>query len=270
MGSINPRLQACRKIRPTLWQHLLPAPNPGGHKYDRGHALVHGALELTGATHLSSAACSRIGAGLVTVVAPEKSDIYRAILPPDIMVREKAGKDLKKVSAVLAGPGGASKGQRKSAIENPWGAACILDANAIPVAKNGRYPQLPANTVLTPHDGEFAKAFPHLAGERRDKALEAAKLSGAIMVLKGMTTVIAAPDGRLVINEHASPWLAKAGTGDVLAGMIAGLIAQGMEPFDACAAACWVHGEAGIRIGPGLIASDIEKLLGTLIKELLT
>ena len=205
----------------------------------------------------------------MTVIAPEKSDIYRTILPPDIMVRESAGKDLKKVSAVLAGPGGASKGQKKSAIENPWGAACILDANAIPLAKDGSYPALPASTVLTPHDGEFAKAFPHLTGERRDKAQGAAKLSGAIVVLKGMTTIIAAPYGRLVINEHASPWLAKAGTGDVLAGMITGLIAQGMAPFDACAAACWIHGEAGKRIGPGLVAGDIEKMLATLLKELL-
>lgn len=254
---------------PELWQHLVPKPTVDGHKYDRGHAIIHGALELTGATHLASAACNRVGAGLITVIAPKKSDIYRTILPPDIMVREKTGKNLKKVTAILAGPGGASKDQQKKAIRNPWGAACILDANAIPLAKNDHYPHLPANTVLTPHDGEFSKAFSDLTGERHDKALAAAKLSGAIVVLKGMTTLIAAPDGRLVVNEHGSPWLAKAGTGDVLAGMITGLIAQGMGPFDACAAACWIHGEAGIRIGPGLIASDIERMLTTLLKELL-
>jgi len=254
---------------PGLWQHLLPLPEPSGHKYDRGHALVHGAFELTGATYLASAACSRIGAGLVTVIAPKQTEVYRAILPPEIMVRKKIDEHLRRVTAILAGPGGASKSQQRNAIENPWGAACILDANAIPLAKDGSYPVLPANTVLTPHDGEFARAFPALTGERREKAIAAAVLSGAIIVLKGMTTIIAAPDGRLVLNEHGSPWLAKAGTGDVLAGMITGLAAQGMELFDACATACWIHGEAGIRIGPGLVASDIEKVLGTLLKELL-
>ena len=178
-----------------------------------------------------------------------------------------AVRDIKKVTAVLAGPGGASAGQSKDAIHNCHDAPCVLDANAMPVFSDDVYPLANKRTILTPHDGEFAKTFPMIGGTRQEKAIGAAKTTNAIVVLKGSQTVIAGPDGRCIINEHASPWLAKAGTGDVLAGMITGLVAQQMPLFEACAAACWIHGEAGRRIGPGLIASDIEKALGQILAE---
>ncbi len=252
---------------PKIWKHLLKAPDSDAHKYDRGHALIHGAFELTGATHLAASACSRIGAGLTTVVAPETADLYRTILPPDIMVRNKAGDELKRVSAILAGPGGAHKDQIAEALHNPYGASCILDANAIPAVNEGLYPFALAQNILTPHEGEFARAFPMLSGERAEKAVSAAKITGCIIVLKGKETIIAHPDGRSIANQHASPWLAKAGTGDVLAGMITGLAAQGLPLFEVCAAACWLHGEAGKRIGAGLVASDMEKILGAILQD---
>lgn len=255
---------------PDLWKHLLPRPAEDSHKYQRGHALVHGAVELVGATHLAASACSRIGAGLTTVIAPEKTEIYQSILPPDIMVRGHIDVKVKNVSAILTGPGGATKEQIDATINNTFGAICILDANAIPVSNNNQYPKLKNPTILTPHEGEFSKAFPFLTGERLECAIAAAKFSKAIVVLKGRHTIIADLSGRYLINDHASPWLAKAGTGDVLAGMITGLAAQSMGLFEACAAACWIHGEAGLNIGPGLIASDIEKSLANILKRLLS
>lgn len=254
---------------PDLWKHLLPRPTLESHKYQRGHALIHGAIALVGATHLAASACNRIGAGLTTVIAPEKIELYQSVLPPDIMVRGHIDVGVKNVTAVLAGPGGATEEQIDATINNTFGAVCILDANAIPISNNKQYPKLKNPTVLTPHEGEFSKAFPFLKGERLDRAIAAAKFSKAIVVLKGRHTIIADPSGRYLINDHASPWLAKAGTGDVLAGMITGLAAQGMDLFEACAAACWIHGEAGLNIGPGLIASDIEKSLANILKRLL-
>lgn len=256
---------------PDLWQALLPRPQSAGHKYDRGHAVILGANELTGATRLCATACSRMGAGLVSVIAEQRGDIYRTTLDPDIMVTEDADAKLRKVSVVVAGPGGASESQRELIWRNPRGAARVLDANAVPGVDseaNG-FSMLDARTILTPHEGEFSRAFPDLVGSKARKALAAAEGSGAIIVLKGEDTAIASPDGRCVMNRHASPWLAKAGTGDVLAGMIAGLVAQHMEPYEAACAAVWMHGEAGRRIGPGLIAGDISGQIAGILADLL-
>ncbi|MGB7334332.1 MAG: NAD(P)H-hydrate dehydratase [Salaquimonas sp.] len=255
------------KNSPELWQPFLPIPTLDGHKYDRGHAIILGASSLTGATRLAASACSRMGAGLTTVISNQQASVYRLALPADIMVRETISNDIKKVSVLLAGPGGTNEEQRKLIANNPWQCPLVLDANAIPV--DGNFAGLNDNCVLTPHEGEFEKAFGNFGKYRIEKTLEAAKLSGAIILLKGMQSIIASPDGRVVANDHASPWLAKAGTGDVLAGMITGMIAQKMEPFWATCAAVWMHGEAGRRIGPGLIASDIENELRFILKKIM-
>ena len=252
---------------PDLWRHLLPVPRPDGHKYDRGHAVILGANELTGATRLCTSACSRMGAGLVSVLAEERADLYRSCLEPDIMVTAADNTRLKKVSVMLAGCGGVSASQKAFALDNPFDCDRVLDANAIPM--DGDFSTLDERTILTPHEGEFSKAFPDLTGRMSQQALEAAKRSNCIVVLKGAETVIAAPDGKWVINRHASPWLAKAGTGDVLAGMIAGLVCQHMPLFEAACAAVWLHGEAGKRIGPGLIAGDINGQIPALLSEYL-
>ncbi|MEZ5880836.1 MAG: NAD(P)H-hydrate dehydratase [Nitratireductor sp.] len=254
---------------PSLWRHLLPRPATDGHKYDRGHAVILAADELTGATRLAATACSRMGAGLVTAISPARADFFRAVLPPDIMVRGRFDPAMRGITAVLAGPGGGDAAAQLPDMAEPF--FRILDAGALPEA--GNYETIDAMTVLTPHDGEFSRAFPDATGERTERALAAARACGGIVVLKGAETVIAAPDGQLAVNRHASPFLAKAGTGDVLAGMICGLLAQcdpsgGKAMFEMVCAAVWMHGEAGIRIGPGLTASDLEGALPAILRDL--
>ena len=153
----------------------------------------------------------------------------------------------------------------KSVLDFGPDCARVLDADAIVSKLSG----LDENCILTPHQGEFERAFGRLEGSRSEQAQAAARLSGALVVLKGAETIIAHPDGRFAINTHASPWLAKAGTGDVLAGMIAGLLAQGMPSFESALAAVWIHGEAGIEIGPGLIAGDIPEAIPGILRKLL-
>lgn len=252
---------------PDIWLSEFPYPKRDEHKYDRGHALIYAAPKLTGATRLAATACSRIGAGLVSVLAPTNSDTYRTTLPADIMVREEMPIDRSKINVVLGGSGGMLVEHRDALLDNIFKTPRIFDADAIPGSAD--FPFLNENCVLTPHQGEFARAFPDYSGSREDKASDASKNSGAIIVLKGPTTTISHPDGRLIVNDHASPYLAKAGTGDVLAGMIAGLIAQKMPVFEACCAAVWIHGDAAIRFGPGMVASDIPELIPKILSVLL-
>jgi ADP-dependent NAD(P)H-hydrate dehydratase / NAD(P)H-hydrate epimerase len=241
------------KNSPKLWKSLFPRPSVEGHKYDRGVAAIYGAPALTGATRLAASACARIGAGLVNVVsAAERADVYRASLPAHILVRDLEWDDAR-ISARLYGCGGLPAGV-KIRFDRP----CVLDAEGV-LALSGQ--PVSGVGVLTPHEGEFAKVFPDLEGSREARAAEAAARSGAVIVLKGARSVIAAPDGRLVVNDHASPFLATAGTGDVLAGMIAGLLAQGMPAFEASCAAVWLHGDAALRFGPGLVAEDLVAVL---------
>lgn len=251
---------------PALWRDDFPRPNTDGHKYDRGHALICGAPSLTGATRLAATACSRIGAGVVSVWAPSNGDIFRSTLPADLMVQEKMPSDRSKVNVVLGGSGGLLPEHRDALLDNVFGSTRVFDADAIPHADD--FTSLDENCVLTPHAGEFNRAFGKLDDGLAGAAGTAARRSGAIMVLKGPQTMIAHPDGRLVQNAHASPYLAKAGTGDVLAGMIAGLIAQKMPIFEACCAAVWIHGEAAILFGPGLVASDIPDLIPSILRDI--
>lgn len=239
---------------PDLWRDDLPVKTGDRHKYDYGHALIYGAPKLTGATRLAASACARVGCGMVSVLSPkERADVYRASLPAHIVVRE-LGEEFhrNKVSALLYGPGGLS--------QNPdFGAdiPTVMDADALKDLPS----ELPPHFALTPHMGEFSRCFPDLTGTPPEKAAEAAKQRGCIIVLKGAQTVIAAPNGSAFVNKHTSAWLATAGTGDVLAGMITGLLAMGMPPFKAACAAVWLHGEAAIKAGPHLVASDLEQIL---------
>lgn len=249
---------------PELWLAAFPRPSDDGHKYDRGHVQIAGSQALTGATRLAAIAAARIGAGLVTVIGGKKSDIYRIALPPHILVKDRIDYDQDKITASLVGPGGhPAKADIKRRF--PTRHALILDADEIGA---GRFP-VDDYCVLTPHEGEFAKAFPYMTGTREERAVAAALKTGTTVVLKGAQTVIAAPDGQVVVNTHASPYLATAGSGDVLAGMIAGLSAQAMHPFIASCAAVWIHGEASRWIGPGLVASDLPDLLPGVLARLL-
>ena len=240
---------------PDLWLASFPRPGTDDHKYHRGHAVIFAAPELTGATRLSAEAAARIGAGLVSVLAAEREDVYRAALMPDIMVKNARLAEIRKQTAVLIGPGGVHPSALDDVTSGEALDMLVVDADAIAEARALR-PHA-RQMILTPHEGEMSRSFPDLAGSREDRALAAAKALSAIVVLKGARTLIASPDGGLIANTHASPWLAKAGTGDVLAGFITGLAAQGMAPALACACAVWIHGDAARRIGPGLLASDL-------------
>ena len=252
---------------PSVWLDVFPRPALEGHKYDRGQAVIFGAPLLTGATRLAAGGCSRMGAGLVTVVARGNGDIYRTTLDADIMVSDGRSMNAAKVSVVLGGCGGMHDEDYHALLGNRYECARVFDAGAIPHAQD--FFRLDERCVLTPHGGEFARRFPQFSGDKVEMAVGAAKTSGAIVVLKGAETVIADPDGRVVVNDHASAYLAKAGTGDVLAGMITGLIVQGMPIFEACCAAVWMHGDAGIRFGPGLIAPDVIDLIPAILADIL-
>ncbi len=243
---------------PDLWTHLIPVKTDESHKYKHGHVVIYGAPELTGATRLAASACSRMGAGLVTVLAnPNIANVYRTALPPHILVRDDLNWFDERVSAKLYGPGGLSvEPDFKSNLP------IVLDADAL----SNLPKKLAPNYILTPHEGEFERAFPDIKGARAEKAIEAAQTINAHIILKGAQTIIAAPDGNCVMNDHASPWLATAGTGDVLVGMVAGLIAQDMPVFEACCGAVWIHGDCGRRFGPGLVASDLVDTIPAALK----
>ncbi len=202
-----------------------------------------------------------MGAGLVSVISTEVSaPIYMAALPAHIIVRDDVRWNDSRVTARAYGSGGMSRG-----VKIRFNRPCVLDADALVCMPD----HMNDTCVLTPHEGEFANVFPNInKGSREERALAAAQKCGAIIVLKGQGSVIAHPDGRVCVNNHDSPHLASAGTGDVLAGMICGLLAQGMPAFEAACAGVWIHGEAGCRIGAGLVASDIELVLGQILTEL--
>lgn len=235
---------------PKLWQDLMPHKEVDQHKYDHGHALIYGAPEMTGATRLVASACAQIGTGLVSVLCTKESyDIYRKTLPAHIITRNDLSYMDDKVTARLYGSGGLP-----CPIDFDTNLPTVLDADALSALPKA----LSNNYILTPHEGEFKRAFPDINGSREEKALKAAKRTKAIIVLKGAETFIAHPDGKqLVKNTHATPWLATAGSGDVLAGMITGLIAQKMPLFEAACAAVWLHGEVGIKAGDYLTALDL-------------
>lgn len=273
---------------PALWRSHWSVPRADGHKYDRGHAVVvSGPAHATGAARLAAGAALRVGAGLVTVAAPPDAVPINAAHLTAVMVRGfegAAGLDHfladRRYNSVVIGPGlGADAGTRALVATVLGGErGVVLDADALtahrddPSALFGRIAGRLRATVMTPHAGEFARLFPDLAADpalpKTDRARTAAARSGAVIVLKGADTVIAAPDGRLAINENAPPWLATAGSGDVLSGLIGGLVAQGMPAFEAAAMAVWVHGAAGDAVGPGLIAEDLAPAVRGVVAKL--
>ena len=264
---------------PDLWLDAYPWPKLTGHKYSRGHAVVAGGAEMTGAARLAARAGLRMGAGLVTIAAPtEAMAVYRSVIggilttAADDEASFAAFLADRRRNAVLVGPGnGVHDGTRANVLAAlATGKACVLDADALTVFQDdpdSLFQAIADPCVLTPHDGEFARLF-DAAGDRLTRARAAAERSGAVVLLKGGDTVVAAPDGRAVINTNAPAELATAGAGDVLAGMVLGLLAQGMSAFDAACAAVWCHGAAAARFGPGLIADDLDGLIPAVLLHL--
>jgi NAD(P)H-hydrate epimerase len=276
----------------ALWRY--PWPKMGGHKYDRGHCLVvSGPAHATGAARLAARGALRIGAGLVSVAAPAGAMAVNAAQLTAIMVKQADGAaelaallgDARR-NAVVMGPGLGVGGETREMVAAALaaGPAVVLDADALssfqddPDALFARLhnPVSHKRCVLTPHAGEFARIFPDLLEDAASKvaaARAAAARSGAVVLLKGADTVIAAPppedaEGRAAINTDAPAWLATAGAGDVLAGFVGGLLAQGMAPFEAACAAAWLHGAAAAAFGPGLIAEDLPEVLPRVLAQL--
>lgn len=275
---------------PMLWGSRFPIPKPEGHKYSRGHAaVVSGGPSTTGAARLAARGALRAGAGLVTIASPRDALAVNATASLAVMVRPVDGAGAlaefladKRRNAVVLGPGGgvgaAMRDQVRAALQSET--AVVLDADALTsfaddperlfadiAARGGR------NTVLTPHEGEFSRLFSQIKNNsevhgKLEKARAAARASGAVVLLKGPDTVVAAPEGRASIGDNAPAWLATAGSGDVLAGMIAALLAQGMPAFEAASAAVWLHGEAAGACGPGLISEDLPEALPGVYRRL--
>jgi hydroxyethylthiazole kinase-like uncharacterized protein yjeF len=275
---------------PALWRRLLPVPQLTGHKYDRGHAVVlSGPSWSTGAARLAARGALRAGAGLVTIASPREALPINAAANLAIMVRPVDGAgdlnallDDRRLNAVALGPGlGVGEGTCTLALAALAGdRAVVLDADAL--TSFAADPQRLARTllgrgrratILTPHEGEFARFFNALdvrtkAGSKLQRARLAAALTGAVVILKGGDTVVAAPDGRAALAANAPAYLATAGAGDVLTGITAGLLAQGMPAFEAACAAVWLHGEAAVAFGPGLIAEDLPETLPRVYRAL--
>jgi NAD(P)H-hydrate epimerase len=264
---------------PSLWQGDLPRLEAGGNKFSRGHALLFGGYPMTGAARMAARAAARAGAGLTSIAVAEVAlPIYAGALT-SIMVRPLSRpEDVahlladSRYTALLIGPGaGVNETTRTRALAMlATRRAVLLDADAISVFADrpaALSEAIKGPCILTPHEGEFARLF-DATGDKLRRTRAAAQASGAIIVLKGTDTVIAAPDGRCVVNTNAPASLATAGSGDVLGGIMLGLMAQGMNAFLAAAAGVWLHGAAAADFGPGLLAEDLADLLPGVFRRL--
>jgi ADP-dependent NAD(P)H-hydrate dehydratase / NAD(P)H-hydrate epimerase len=275
---------------PQVWRNSFAVPRVDGHKYARGHTIVvSGDIAATGAARMSARACLRAGAGLVTVASPRDALAINAaalaavmVRPIDTVVEFAELLADKRLNSCVIGPG-AGVGQRTrdfvlTALSA--GRGLVLDADALTSfadAPDRMFAAIRAShdsqVVLTPHEGEFPRLFSDISNKhpfrsKLERVRAAAERSGAICLLKGPDTVVASPRGRATIAANAPPWLATAGAGDVLSGIIAGLLAQGVPAFEAASMGVWMHGEAAREAGPGLIAEDLPEVLPAVFRHL--
>ena len=259
------------KIKPDIWKNALPVLQKDANKYARGHVIVLGGTDMTGAARLAAEASMRAGCGVCTIVSSE--DVKAIYLEGSAHIMFESYKDLsefpahlsdKRRNACIMGPGAGRKkdAELRDAVTKTLHLkkSIVLDADALNVFEgrgDALFSALHAQCVLTPHEGEFARLFPDLKGSPEERAAQAAHITKAVVLLKGAETILCAPTGETIINDHSTPYLATAGSGDVLAGIIGGFLSQSMTPFMASAAASWIHGEAAILFGPGLTAPDI-------------
>jgi hydroxyethylthiazole kinase-like uncharacterized protein yjeF len=275
---------------PAFWRGSYPVPQTDGHKYSRGHvAVVSGGLAATGAARLAARGALRAGAGLVTLASPRDALAVNASALMAVMVRAvdtvvefaEMFAD-KRFNACVIGPGAGVGERTRDFVLTTLSAkrAVVLDADALTsfagspeqlfeAIRHSSDPQV----VLTPHEGEFPRLFSDISNKhpfrsKLERVRDAAERAGGVVLLKGPDTVVASPDGRATIAANAPPWLATAGAGDVLSGMIAGLLSQGVGAFEAASIAVWMHGEAAREAGPGLIAEDLSETLPAVTRRL--
>ncbi|HLG84232.1 MAG TPA: NAD(P)H-hydrate dehydratase [Bradyrhizobium sp.] len=268
---------------PQFWLKAFPVPRTEAHKYARGHVLaVSGEIAATGAARMAARAALRAGAGLVTLASPRDALAINATALTAVMVRPvdtavEFGEQLadKRFNACVIGPGAGLGERTRDFVHTALSAkrALVLDADALTSfadAPEHLFESIKGagggQVVLTPHEGEFPRLFSDISNKnpgrsKLERVRVAAERSGAVVLLKGPDTTVAAPDGRAIIAANAPPWLATAGAGDVLSGIIAGLMAQGVPAFEAASIGVWMHGEAGREAGPGLIAEDLPEVL---------
>ena len=275
---------------PDAWRASFPVPQVDGHKYARGHAvIVSGDIAATGAARLSARGALRAGAGLVTLASPRDALVVNAsaltavmIHPVDTVVEFGELLSDKRLNACVIGPGAGVGERTRDIVLTALSAKrhLVLDADALTsfaeapdhlfeAIKASHDPQV----VLTPHEGEFPRLFSDMSNKhpnrsKLERVRAAAERCGAVVLLKGPDTVVASPDGRATIAANAPPWLASAGAGDVLAGMVSGMLAQGVPAFEAASIGTWMHGEAAREAGPGLIAEDLTEVLPAVFRRL--
>lgn len=276
---------------PDLWADFFPLPRADGHKYSRGHAVVvSGGLASTGAARLAARGALRAGAGLVTIASPREALAVNAASNLAVMVRPVDGaselsaflSDARRNVVVLGPGGGIGASMRELALAALAGErGVVLDADALTsfAEDPGKLAdaieaRAGSATIITPHEGEFGRLFERVSdvsgASKLERARAAAAWLGAVVLLKGPDTVVAAPDGRAAIADNAPAWLATAGSGDVLAGFVAAMLAQRMPAFEATAAAVWLHGDAALQVGPGLIAEDLPEAIPAVYRQLFT
>ncbi|KAB2913371.1 MAG: NAD(P)H-hydrate dehydratase [Hyphomicrobiaceae bacterium] len=305
LGEIAPRAFA---NSPSSWLAVYPWPRLEAHKYTRGHTVVvSGPADSTGAARMGARAALRAGSGLVTIVGSASATAINATHATAVMVKAVSGDSAvrefladERRNSVLIGPGAGVGPATAATVLTVLAssAAAVLDADALtsfaviegeaPVRAAGfgfvirsaepeptgaglfeAIAARKAPVVITPHEGEFKRLFGEMTGSKLERARRAAEISGAVVILKGADTVVAGPDGLAAINDNAPPWLATAGSGDVLGGFVAGLLAQHMPAFEAACAAVWLHGECANVFGPGLIAEDIPEALPQVLRRLM-
>ena len=275
---------------PQTWREAFPVPRIDGHKYARGHVIVvSGDIAATGAARMSARGSLRAGAGLVTLASPRDALAVNAaaltavmVRPIDTVVEFAELLADRRFNACVIGPGAGLGERTRNFVLTALSAkrGLVLDADALTsfaeapdrlfeAIKASHDPQV----VLTPHEGEFPRLFSDISNKhplrsKLERVRAAAERSGAVVLLKGPDTVVASPDGRATIAANAPPWLATAGAGDVLSGIIAGLLAQGVAAFEAASIGVWMHGEAAREAGPGLIAEDLPEVMPAVFRHL--